>query len=292
MLLGSVCLLAVTGMGVPEGGPPAIGWEEADRRRIRRHLAAVERRLRERDVSDLAAELRQARQENLDRLRAYWRAGVFPRNDDFPGTRVPYFIDDHGAVCAVGHLVIESGFADVAEEIRQTENNAHLLDMKHAALAGWIAQSGLTAEEHAAIQPAYCGCGHDGWDPVCGTDGVTYANACYATTCAGVEIAYWGHCEGDGTTGWPSAGTSNGDSTGESTGAGEERDADDGSTTIGDAAGDSETAADGSTPAEHDEPPEQEEDDLSRGCGCSGGNPPMGSFLLLVALWPWSRRRP
>ncbi|MCY0989187.1 Kazal-type serine protease inhibitor, partial [Nannocystis sp. ILAH1] len=137
-------------------------------------------------------------------------AGLFPHNSEFIGERVPFFIDEDGVACAVGHLVIESGFAEVAAEIAERENNARLLDMTHPALSGWIAQSGLTAEECARIQPEYCDCGPE-FTPVCGVDGVSYANACYAETCAGVAIAHEGVCKGEGSSsGWPEPGTGTG----------------------------------------------------------------------------------
>lgn len=184
-----------------------IGPDEADRTRIQLHLRAVEAELLARDVRYLPAALRTERRRNLERLQAYRRAGIFPRNHEHPGERVPYFIDDDGVVCAVGHLVVESGHSEVAADIRLRENNARLLDMTHPALSEWIALSGLTAEECAHIQPGYCGC-DDTYEPVCGVDHSTYLNACVAKVCADVEIAHAGVCAGASTTDWPDAGTS------------------------------------------------------------------------------------
>ncbi|MFY0535752.1 hypothetical protein [Nannocystis pusilla] len=187
-----------------------MGQVDADRWRIQQHLAAVETELRARDTSHLPPALQAERARNLDRLHVYRVAGLFPHNSEFIGARVPFFIDEDGVACAVGHLVIESGYAEVAVEIAERENNARLLDMTHPALSGWIAQSGLTAEECAQIQPRYCNCGPE-FMPVCGVDGVSYANACYAETCAGVAIAHEGVCKGEGSSGWPEPGTGTGE---------------------------------------------------------------------------------
>ncbi len=187
-------------------GPHVFGPDEADRARLQRHLRNVEAELRARDDSQLPAALQTERRRNLERLRAYGLAGQFPRNDGHPGRRVPYFLDADGVVCAVGHLVVASGHADVAREIHARENNARLLDMTHPALPAWIAASGLTVEECARIQPSYCEC-DDTRDLVCGVDERTYLNPCVAKLCADVEIAHTGACAGASTTDWPNAGT-------------------------------------------------------------------------------------
>lgn len=243
-------------------GSVAVKDEVAlDRARIQRHLAGVEAELRAADTVELSPAQRVERAKNLDRLHAYWTAGVFPHNTDFVGARVPYFIDEDDRACAVGHLMIASGADDLAAQIRRDENNAKLLDMRTPGLLAWVARSGLTAKEHARIQPAYCDCPDDEM-PVCGTDGHTYLNACYAMTCSGVEVAHDGACEGEPTTGWPEPGTSSGDS---------------GSSSDTSTGGDPITVGEESS-GDHDD---------DKGCNVGGSSP----FAMLVLFAAMRRRR-
>ncbi|WP_256254022.1 Kazal-type serine protease inhibitor family protein [Nannocystis exedens] len=256
------------------------GQVDADRARIQKHLETVETELRARDTSHLPPALQAERARNLDRLHAYRLGGLFPKNPDFIGERVPFFIDEDGVACAVGHLVIESGFAEVAGEIAERENNARLLAMTHPALSGWIAQSGLTAEECARIQPEYCGCG-DEYAPVCGVDGKTYGNACYAETCANVAIAHEGVCKAEETTSdWPDAGTSTGP--GDSTGG----DSTGGESSGGDSSGEQPGSSSGSG-SESD----GHDGEHQRKSGCSLGQDAAGAPALALLLVLAARRR-
>ena len=152
---------------------------------IREHLAHVELSLRMQEVSHLSQTQRLNRRKNLDALREYWVAGIFPQNTDFPG-ETPYFIDAQGRACAMAHLVIASGARDVAEAVARRENNAFLLKMKTPQLHAWLEESGLTPQEAAWVQPTYtpmCGCDCSG-DPVHNVDtGALYLNRCTATQC-------------------------------------------------------------------------------------------------------------
>ncbi|HYE95191.1 MAG TPA: hypothetical protein VD962_03210, partial [Rubricoccaceae bacterium] len=123
--------------------------------RIRTHLAYVERLLRARDVRHLSPALRAARARNLDRLHAYWTAGVFPRNTVEPHFRTPVFIDEAGRICAMGFLFEQDAGRAAAERINERFQTALLGEIEDAALADWLATSGLTAEEAAMVQPCY-----------------------------------------------------------------------------------------------------------------------------------------
>ncbi|HLT37788.1 MAG TPA: MYXO-CTERM sorting domain-containing protein [Enhygromyxa sp.] len=178
---------------VEDGSTPA----ELERFRIQRHLALVEDTLRRETPPDLTEGPALARARLLDELHRYAERGEFPQNLDFPDRRIPYFIDEFGTACAVGHLMIVSGAEQLAHEIARDENNDVVAEIEHPGVGPWLAANGLTAAEAAWIQPSYGPCGFDG-EVVCGSDGVTYACEYVATECAMVEVDHEGACnEGD-----------------------------------------------------------------------------------------------
>jgi MYXO-CTERM domain-containing protein len=265
--------------------PPTLDEIEADRARIQRHLAQVEADLRAAPTDHLTPALKAERARNLDRLRAYRLAGEFPHNTDFTGQRIPYFIDADDRACAVGHLVIESGQTELAARVRTGENNALLGDMQTEGLLDWVAGSGLTAQECARIQPAYCNCPEDE-APVCGSDGMTYLNECYATTCAGVDVAHEGACEGEPTTGFPPPGTGGDDDGGSSTATAS------GSSGGGDDKGGSSEGG-GDDKSDDDDGGNDDSSDDAKGCRVAGESATSGwlALALLGLAGAGARRR-
>lgn len=126
-----------------------------ERERIQLHLSSVEKVLRENSPTELSAKQLQARYQRLDSLHAYWVRGEFPKNIDFPDSLVPYFIDAKGVPCAVGYLVISSGYKEFAEEIAHKQNHAYIGEITDPRLQKWATESGLSLEECARIQPGY-----------------------------------------------------------------------------------------------------------------------------------------
>jgi hypothetical protein len=126
-----------------------------DERKVRRHLRHTEEFLRTRPVN-LSPEAVTHRQQNLDRLRDYWQNAPLPRNTTQPDHRTPCFIDEQGHCCAVAHLVIEAGYKEAVHIIAAEANEAYIHDMHFPILDEWAAQSGLSKDELALIQPSYC----------------------------------------------------------------------------------------------------------------------------------------
>jgi hypothetical protein len=122
--------------------------------RLRQHFKRVEQNLRSRDVSHLSPALQQAREHYLDRLHRYAARGIFPRNYERP-VYSPCFIDRDGRECAVAHLVMVSGHADLANHVANVANYAYVPQMTFPELDDWTSQAGLTREELARIQPGY-----------------------------------------------------------------------------------------------------------------------------------------
>jgi len=101
--------------------------------------------------SELRAALIARRGHNLDVLRAYREAGVFPINTSVPGEG-HFLIDEHGTLCAVANLIAQDGHRDLIVIASRTDNGLLFGDVKSGPIHDWILTSGFTQEEIARIQ--------------------------------------------------------------------------------------------------------------------------------------------
>jgi hypothetical protein len=125
--------------------------------RIRAHFDSVLVELPARDLSALTVEQRARRAALLETLRIYRMRGAFPRNYDFPGQAVPYFVDRKtGILCAVAHLLESTGRRDIVDRVAATDNNVWVAQLaSDTAFTVWLDASGLTLDEAARIQVPY-----------------------------------------------------------------------------------------------------------------------------------------
>ena len=125
-----------------------------DDERIQLHLKLVESILNKRSSDHLTVQQFINRKKNLQSLVEYWREGQFPINTRH-SHRQPYFIDDFGTACAVGHLLLTSGEEDLAHHISGVQNYAYIHEMNYPELDEWANENGFTEDELAWIQPGY-----------------------------------------------------------------------------------------------------------------------------------------
>lgn len=118
------------------------------------HLKAVIDSLDRVEVDHLTKRQFVKRKALLKALAAYASSGIFPINTNH-AKRTPYFIDDFGTACAVGHLIIESGHRSLAEKISSEMNYAYLEDMNYPEIQEWATVHGFSLAELKWIQPGY-----------------------------------------------------------------------------------------------------------------------------------------
>ena len=106
----------------------------------------------EADYSDAwGAYLAERRAMQVERLRAYAEAGVFPRNTSTPGL-ANVFMDKDGRRCGMAHLMWEDGYDNLVKVTAAVHNDVELGDVTDGKLLDWMLTSGLTQAEVAFIQ--------------------------------------------------------------------------------------------------------------------------------------------
>jgi hypothetical protein len=110
---------------------------------------------RQSSLESMYDQLAQRREVQLKRLAAYAVRGRFPRNVDFPGQLVPYFVDASGTACAVGHLMQVDDQRPLVAAVSAATNHVRIGEVQEGPVLDWILRSGLTQAECAFIQPSY-----------------------------------------------------------------------------------------------------------------------------------------
>jgi hypothetical protein len=98
--------------------------------------------------------LRLHRIAEIDRLRAYAEAGIFPENPSMQLTPIHMFKDAAGRRCAVANLIHLDGLDDLVDKMAREHNDVVVADQASGPLHDWVLTSGLTNEEVRQIQGA------------------------------------------------------------------------------------------------------------------------------------------
>lgn len=141
---------------------PAVAHTAPDAREqtwpdLQLRLDTILGELRARDVSGLSLSQRGNRARLIAALRDYRQIGQFPRNYDFPGESVPYFVDRKtGTLCAVAYLIASTGRRDMVDRVAGNDNNVWVTELAgDTAFGGFLDDNGLTLAEAARIQVPY-----------------------------------------------------------------------------------------------------------------------------------------
>jgi antitoxin component YwqK of YwqJK toxin-antitoxin module len=126
----------------------------SDKQYIQTHLELVLQVLKTSDLKYLNEDQLIMRKHLTEVLEDYRLQGVFPINY-YRAERIPVFIDEHNTHCAVGYLMKESGYGNLALQISKEDNYVWVKDLKDEQVSKWQQLSGFTLEELKLIQGAY-----------------------------------------------------------------------------------------------------------------------------------------
>lgn len=126
--------------------------------RIQAHFDSVLVELNARDVAHLSAEQRANRSALIRTLAAYRNRAAFPINYEFSAP-TPYFVDrGTGVLCAVAHLMEQTGRRDIVDRVAAANNNVWVPQLAgDAEFETWLTRQGITLAEAARIQVPYIG---------------------------------------------------------------------------------------------------------------------------------------
>jgi antitoxin component YwqK of YwqJK toxin-antitoxin module len=126
----------------------------SDKQYIQTHLELVLQVLESADLKHLNGGQLLMRRHLTEVLSDYRLQGVFPINY-YCSERIPVFIDEHNTHCAVGYLMRESGYGNLALQISKEDNYIWVKDLKDEQVIEWQQLSGFSLEELKLIQGAY-----------------------------------------------------------------------------------------------------------------------------------------
>lgn len=126
----------------------------SDKQYIQTHLELVLQVLKSSDLKHLNEDQLAMRKYLTEVLSDYRLQGVFPMNY-YHAERIPVFIDEHNTHCAVGYLMRESGYGNLALQISKEDNYIWVKDLKGEHVLEWQQLSGFSLEELKLIQGAY-----------------------------------------------------------------------------------------------------------------------------------------
>ncbi|MNJ85134.1 hypothetical protein D3C87_26010 [compost metagenome] len=126
----------------------------SDKQYIQTHLEFVLSTLKSADLSNFTKTQREMRVHLIEVLSDYRLQGMFPVNYH-QSERIPVFIDEMDRHCAVGFLMKETGYENLARQISKADNYIWVKDLSGEEVLKWQAMSGFTLEELKLIQGAY-----------------------------------------------------------------------------------------------------------------------------------------